>query len=88
MITAFLLFRINSIINSKPSNFRFNGTGEGPLAGYLLFTSAYGSLFTLGRINRSAASLIIPPSRLKVSGRENRTPRGFSNSNKFGVLSR
>ena len=75
MITAFLLSRINSIINSKPFNFHFNNTGQTPLIYRPFFTSTYGSLFTPGQISRLITSLAIPLSRLKISGRKSRTPR-------------
>ena len=66
MITVFLLSRINSIINLKPSNFFFNSTGKGLPADYSLSSPAHDSLFTLGQINQLTASLIIPPSRLEI----------------------
>ena len=71
MVTIFLLFRINSIIDLKPFNFYLSGAGEGPLAGYPLFNPAHDFLFTLRPISRLTASFIILPSRLKISGRKN-----------------
>ena len=71
MVTVFLLSRINSIINLKPSNFYLGGAGEGPLAIYPLLNLTRNFLFTSGRIGRLTASLIIPPSHLEILGREN-----------------
>ena len=69
MVTVFLLFYINSIINSKPFNFFLGGTGKGLPTGYPLSNPASDSLSTLKRINRLTTSLIISLSRLKVLGR-------------------
>ena len=87
-IMVFLLSRINFIVNLKPFNFYLGGTGKGPLVDYSPFTSACGFLFTLERIGRLIAFLTVLLSRLEVLGYKNRTPHGFFNSDKFGVLLR
>ena len=68
--TVFLLSRINIIINIKPFNYDLGGAGEGLLAVCSLLNLARDFLFTLGRIGRLIASLIILLSRLEVLGRE------------------